>query len=453
MAETTYNGYAAQERAYGMETAISARLRHAVQESLSSRIALLADDATDETVRAMIQNSVRNIMGTGQFAGVTEEQSAQITKQLEDEFLGFGPIEPLLADDSISEIMVNGGGFDEDGHQRPSRVFIERHGKVSEVNNVKFDDENHVLRIMNRIVGQMGRHLDQANPIEDAALPDGSRFSGTVFPISPDGSSFNIRKFQQDRLGYEDLIRIGTFTLPQMQFLATCIVAKCSILISGGTGSGKTTLLNVLGGFIPEDERLITIEDTCELLLHKNHADVTRLQARKANSEGSGEVTLNDLLVNTLRRRPDRIIVGECRGPEAYTMLEAMNTGHEGSMTTIHANDPVSALTRLVTLVKQGDDGLSENTIKQKVADALDLVVQVQRLSDGTRKCTSIQAIGGYSDGLIHHDELWSFKRTGKDQNGYFTGNHQPSGIQPASIRKKIENAGLKYDINWLIGQ
>ena len=425
-------------------------LRRAVQEAISYDIASLGSDATDDTVRGMIADAVRNVSAGGQFGAADEAQMAAITQQLEDEFLGFGPIEPLLADPSISEIIVNGGGFDENGVQRPHRVFIERHGKLIEVPDVKFDDEDHVLRIMNRIVGTQGRHIDQANPIEDAALPDGSRFSGTCYPISPDGSSFNIRKFQQDRLGFQDLISIGTFTTPQMEFLATCIQAKCSILISGGTGSGKTTLLNVLGGFIPADERLVTIEDTCELLLHKNHADVTRLQARKANSEGSGEITLNDLLVNTLRRRPDRIIVGECRGPEAYTMLEAMNTGHEGSMTTIHANDPISALTRLVTLVKQGDDGLSEETIKQKVADALDLVVQVQRLSDGTRKCTSMVAIGGYSDGVIQHDELWHFARRGKDAAGRFVGSHEASGLQPAAIRKKIEAAGLFYDIDWL---
>ncbi len=428
-------------------------LRRAVQEAISYDIASLPNDASSETVRSMIQTAVRNVSAGGQFGGADEAEIAEITQKLEDEFLGFGPIEPLLADPTVSEIMVNGGGFDEDGNQLPHRIFIERGGKVSEVTDIHFDNEDHVVRIMNRIAGTQGRHLDQANPIEDAALPDGSRFSGTVYPISPDGSSFNIRKFQQDRLGFQDLIDIGTFTQEQMEFLATCIVAKCSILISGGTGSGKTTLLNVLGGFIPADERLITIEDTCELLLHKNHADVTRLQARKSNSEGSGEVTLNDLLVNTLRRRPDRIIVGECRGPEAYTMLEAMNTGHEGSMTTIHANDPVSALTRLVTLVKQGDDGLSENTIKQKVADALDLVVQVQRLSDGTRKCTAIEAIGKYSDGVIQHDELWSFHRRGIGEDGKFIGSHVANGIQPAAIRNKIEAAGLRYDIDWLTGE
>lgn len=427
-------------------------IRLAIQESISYDIAALPAGADDKTVRGMIERSVRQLAAGGQFGRLDAEEMSLVVRKLEDEFLGFGPIEPLLADPTISEIEVNGGGFDEDGNQMPPRVFIERSGKQTEIGSVRFDGEDHVVRVMNRIVGESGRHIDQANPIEDAALPDGSRFSGTAFPISPDGSSFNIRKFQQDRLGYEDLIEIGTFTFPQMQFLATCIQAKCSVLISGGTGSGKTTLLNVLGGFIPEDERLVTIEDTCELLLHKDHANVVRLQARKANSEGTGEVTLNDLLVNTLRRRPDRIIVGECRGPEAYTMLEAMNTGHEGSMTTIHANDPVGALTRLVTLVKQGDDGLSENTIKQKVADALDLVIQVQRLSDGTRKCTSIHAIGGYSDGVIQHDELWSFVRAGKDSTGKFLGGHRPSGLQPAGIRKKIEAAGLYYDIDWLAG-
>lgn len=425
-------------------------LRIITQKSISDRIAILPKAPTPAEIRSMVDTAVVEAANSGRF-DVTQADVNDACERIKAEFLGFGPLEPLLADDTISEIIVNGGGFDEDGVQLPHKIFIERNGKiVLAPESVKFDNEAHVLRIMNKIAGRMGRHLDQANPIEDATLPDGSRFSGTAYPIDPDGSSFNIRKFQQDRLGYEDLISSGTFSFEQMCFLAACVQAKCAILISGGTGSGKTTLLNVLGGFIPSDERLVTIEDTPELQLKKTHEDITRLVARKANAEGAGEKTLNDLLINTLRRRPDRIIVGECRGPEAYTMLEAMNTGHDGSMTTIHANDPVSALTRLATLVMQGDDSLSENTVKQKISDALDLVVQVQRLSDGSRKCTSIMTVGTFADGVIQHDNLWELKHRGVDENGKFVCEHVACGSQPHEVRKKIEEAGVEYDIHWL---
>lgn len=423
-------------------------LATAVRNDISSRVALEGDMVEPERIRELINQAVSEASASG--LGFTDEEAETLAKKLDAEFLGFGPIQPLMDEPTISEIMVNGGGFDDDGHMLPHEIWIERDGKLSRVEGTFFDDDEHVVRIMNRIASRQGRHMDQANPSEDATLMDGSRFSGTIYPIDPDGSSFNIRKFQQNRLGYQDMIRLGTLTPGQMSFLAAAVMARCAILISGGTGSGKTTFLNMLAAWIPQDERIVTIEDTCELLIKQVHPNVTRLEARKANSEGVGEITMDDLLRNALRRRPDRIIVGECRGPEAYTMLEAMNTGHDGSLTTIHANDTVAALTRLTTLVKQGDDGLSEETIKAKIADALDLVVQVERMSDGTRRVVQIMSVGGYSDGTIQHDPIWEFERLGTDDSGKVLGYHRSCGVQPTAIKKKIEEAGIEYSLDWI---
>ena len=423
-------------------------LTAAVRNSISQRVALAGDTVEPDRIRELIDESVADAAEAGM--GITDSEREILSRRLDAEFLGFGPIQPLMDDPTISEIMVNGGGFDDEGHMLPHQVWIERGGLLSRVEGEFFDDDEHVVRIMNRIVSRQGRHMDQANPIEDATLVDGSRFSGTIYPIDPDGSSFNIRKFQQSRLGYQDMIRLGTLTPGQMSFLAAAVMARCAILISGGTGSGKTTFLNMLAAWVPQEERIVTIEDTCELLVKQVHPNVTRLEARKANSEGVGKITMDDLLHNTLRRRPDRIIVGECRGPEAYTMLEAMNTGHDGSLTTIHANDTVAALTRLTTLVKQGDDGLSEETIKQKIADALDIVVQSERMSDGSRRVVQIMAVGGYSDGTIQHDPIWEFERMGTDDDGKVLGRHIGCGVQPTAIKKKIEEAGIEYDLDWI---
>ena len=431
------------------QQALAAQLRAAVQDELAQRIPLLPGNPDDNTVEELIRRVVNDFSGMGDFRAIHRETVGQLTQGIVDDFLHYGPITHLLNDDSISEIMVNGAGFDEDGNMLPHVTWIERRGKL-ELADVRWENDDHVIQIMNRICGESGRHIDAANPIEDASLRDGSRFNGTAYPLAPDGSTFNIRKFQQNRLGYRELVAGQTLTPKELSFLATAVAARCSILISGGTGSGKTTFLNMLSGFIPHSERILTIEDTCELLVHKEHPHVVRFEARKANSEGMGEITLNDHLVAALRKRPDRIIVGECRGPEAYTMLEAMNTGHDGSMTTIHANDAQSALTRLTTLVMQGDDSLSEGTVKAKIADALDLIVQVQRKSDGRRVVTEIMAVGSFQEGVIQHEMLYRFDQEGTDPNGKVIGHHTALGAQPAEIRKKIEEAGYEYDLEWM---
>ena len=428
-----------------MEYELKQRFRSALQEQIASQISLAGTD--DETVKLLIRNTVRE--ATALSADINPEEQEELVEDFINEFLYFGPLQPLLADPSISEIMVNGAGTDQEGNWRPHEVWIERGGMLRRCHEVRFEGEEHVRRIMNRICARQGRRIDDANPIEDASLPDGSRFNGTIYPVAPDGSCFNIRRFSQEMLTADELVRGASASKEEMEFLLTCVASRCSILISGGTGSGKTTLLNVLASAIPEEERIITIEDTCELLVHRQHKHVLRLEARKPNAEGAGEVTLDDHLRSALRKRPDRIIIGECRGAEAYTMLEAMNTGHEGSLTTIHANDPVSALTRLVTLVKQGDPTLSEDTVRSKIAAALDLVVQVQRLSDGSRRITSIEAIGDNIDGHIQHEQLFYFDKSCPDAAPA----HRSCRVQPGQVRQRICEAGYVYEPGWFIDE
>ncbi len=424
-----------------MDYEFKQRFRLGLQEQIANKVSLTGTD--DETVKELISSTVSE---AARAAGdLTDEERDELIEDFVNEFLYFGPLQPLLSDDSISEIMVNGAGMDSNGNWLPHEVWVERDGLLERRLDVRFDNEDHVRRIMNRICARQGRRVDDANPIEDASLPDGSRFNGTIYPIAPDGSCFNIRRFSQDMLTADELVNYGSASKAEMEFLLTCVAARCSILISGGTGSGKTTLLNVLASAIPEQERIITIEDTCELLVHRQHDHVVRLEARKPNSEGAGEITLDDHLRATLRKRPDRIIIGECRGPEAYTMLEAMNTGHEGSLTTIHANDPSSALVRLMTLAKQGDPTLSEDTVRAKIAAAIDLVVQIQRMSDGSRRITSIEAIGNDIDGHIQHEPLFYFDHS--DDGAA----HRCCHMQPSQIRQRINDAGYVYDPTWFL--
>ncbi len=427
-----------------MDYEVKQRFKLGLQDQIANKVSLNGTD--DETVKGLIRQTVTEAAMLSE--DLSDEERDGLIEDFINEFLYFGPLQPLLADETISEIMVNGGGIDGDGNLLPHEVWIERDGILSRCENVRFDGEEHVRRIMNRICARQGRRIDDSNPIEDASLPDGSRFNGTIYPVAVDGSCFNIRRFSQDMLTADELVDNKSASKQEMEFLLTCVAARCSILISGGTGSGKTTLLNVLASAIPEQERIITIEDTCELLVHRQHEHVLRLEARKPNSEGAGEITLDDHLRASLRKRPDRIIIGECRGAEAYTMLEAMNTGHEGSMTTIHANDPTSALTRLMTLAKQGDSTLSEDTVKAKIAAAIDIVVQIQRSSDGTRRITSIEAIGDYVDGHVQHEQLFYFDKAGGDED---EAAHKSNHLQPSQVREKIGNAGYVYDPMWFI--
>jgi pilus assembly protein CpaF len=319
---------------------------------------------------------------------LTREERREIVRQLTDDILGYGPIEPLLRDDTVTEIMVNA----------PDKVYVERRGKL-ERTNVQFVDEAHVMRIIDKIVSQVGRRVDEASPMVDARLPDGSRVNAIIPPLALRGPTVTIRKFSRDPYTINDLISFGTVTARSAQFIAACVKGKLNILISGGTGTGKTTTLNAMSAFIPADERIVTIEDAAELQLQQDH--VVTLESRPANIEGNGEIKIRELVRNALRKRPDRIIVGEVRGPETLDMLQAMNTGHEGSLTTIHANTPRDALARLETLVLTAGVELPHRAIREQIASAFDLLIQIERLVDGSRRVTAISEVLGMEADVV----------------------------------------------------
>ena len=324
----------------------------------------------------------------------------QIFDQVLNDLLGFGPIQSLLDDDDVSEIMVNG----------PKKVFVEKKGKLTKT-NVTFDDDDHVLRIIDRIILPLGRHVDADSPTVDARLPDGSRVNAVVRPVAIDGPSITIRKFAKDKLQAEDLINFGSLTRPMADFLQACVKARFNIIISGGTGSGKTTLLNVMSGFIPENERIITIEDAAELQLQQDH--VMRMETKVANADGLHAVSIRELVKNSLRMRPDRIVVGEVRGGEALDMLQAMNTGHDGSLTTVHANTPRDAISRIETLVLMAGMDLPLKVVRQQVSSAVDLIVQQTRLKDGQRKVTAVTEVAGMEGDIIVLSDIFKFNQDG----------------------------------------
>jgi len=335
-----------------------------------------------------------------------------------DELLGYGPIEQALRDPTISEIMVNG----------PKTVYVERVGKL-ELTKIQFRDDSHVRQIIDRIVTPLGRRIDESSPMVDARLPDGSRVNAIIPPLALDGPALTIRKFGKHKLTAEDLVQYGSITAQMITFLAACVHIKLNILVSGGTGSGKTTLLNVLSGFIPDGERIITIEDAAELRLQKPH--VVRLESRPSNIEGRGEIKIRDLVRNCLRMRPDRIVVGECRGGESLDMLQAMNTGHDGSITTLHANTPRDCLTRLETMVMMAGMELPSRAIRENIASAIHLVVQIARLSDGSRKVVSITEVQGMEGQLVTLQDLFVFRQTGVSEDGRVQGRMEPTNLTP----------------------
>ena len=345
------------------------------------------------------------------------------------ELLSFGPIEPLLRDESISEIMVNG----------PDSVWVERSGQLEET-DIKFEDDDHVRRIIDRIVAPLGRHVDESSPICDARLPDGSRVNIVLPPVSLVGPTITIRKFSKTPLRIDDLIRFGTMTPELAEFLRACVLARLNIVVSGGTGSGKTTLLNVLSSFIPDDERIVTVEDAAELQLRQDH--VVRLEARPANIEGKGAITIRDLVINCLRMRPERIIVGECRGREALDMLQAMNTGHDGSLTTGHANTPRDMLSRLETMVLMAGMDLPVRAIREQVASAVDLIVQQSRMRDGTRKITAITEVQGMEGDMITLQDVFTFEQE-SFEGGKVIGRIKPTGVRP-KFMPRLEDAGIR---------
>lgn len=380
-------------------------------------------------VEQVIGNYVDKVLEDNPFA-VPVSERGRIVSDLRDEMLGLGPIESLLKDPSITEIMVNG----------PKKVFIERMGKL-QLSGVQFHDDAHVMNIIERILSPIGRHIDESTPLVDARLKDGSRVNIIIPPLALCGPCITIRKFAQKALSVENLISFGTLDRKMADFIRACIQARINILVSGGTGSGKTTTLNVLSSFIPENERIVTIEDAAELKLQQTH--VVTLESRPANIEGSGQITIRDLVKNALRMRPDRIIVGEVRSGEALDMLQAMNTGHDGSLTTAHANTPRDALSRLETMVLMAGFEMPVRAIREQISSAIELILQQSRLKDGSRKITYITEVQHMEGDVITTQDLFRFEQTGMDADGKLTGHFVSTGMQP-SFMEKFQTNGVE---------
>lgn len=386
-------------------------------------------DITPEKLKTQIEDLVNPIID--QEAGfIPRTDRLKIISEIIDEVIGLGPITPLLEDPTVSEVMVNG----------PSQVYVERKGKL-QLAEVAFRDNDHVMHIIEKIVAPLGRRIDESSPMVDARLPDGSRVNAIIPPLALKGPTITIRKFSTDPLQIEDLIRFGSLTPQMAKFLEACVKGRLNIVVSGGTGSGKTTTLNVLSSFIPNDERIVTCEDAAELQLRQEH--VVTLESRPANIEGKGAVTIRDLVKNCLRMRPDRIVVGEVRSGEALDMLQAMNTGHDGSLTTGHANSPRDMLSRLETMVLMAGMDLPVRAIREQIASAVDLIVQQNRLKDGTRKITHITEVLGLEGDTIVLQDIFLFDQRGLDDKGKIMGQFKPTGIRPKFL-SKIEASGIK---------
>jgi len=362
--------------------------------------------------------------------GVNGSLKERLVKEVFEEVFGLGPVQPFLEDPQVSEIMINGA----------KRVYVEKQGIIYKT-EVSFANDQQVLNLIERVVRPLGRRIDADHPAVDARLPDGSRFNAVIPLVAIDGPSVTIRKFSRERLTVEKLIEFGSLTVAVAEFLQACVVARLNIVISGGTGSGKTTLLNILSGYIPERERIVTIEDAAELQLHQEH--VVRLETKPPDLEGKGEVRIRDLVRNALRMRPDRIVVGECRGGEALDMLQAMNTGHDGSLTTIHANTPRDALSRLETLALMAGMDLPLRIVREQIASAVDLIIQVSRLRDGSRKVTQVTEVVGMEGDTIVLTDIFKFTESGSDKDGKVLGELKPTGMRPLFINR-LELAGFK---------
>lgn len=409
---------------------LKGRIHRQVMEQMNLRI---LDQLPIEQVRQQIGNLVREML-VKEDLPLNQTERDQISQEVQDEILGYGPIEPLLRDPTVSDILVN----------TSKRVYVERKGKL-EKTDVIFQNNDHLQRIIEKIATSVGRRIDESSPMVDARLPDGSRVNAIIPPLSIDGPVLSIRKFSVDPLTMRDLLNFKSIAPPMAEFLAAAVKARMNILISGGTGSGKTTLLNVISGNIPDNERIISIEDSAELQLQQPH--VVRLETRPPNIEGVGEVKQRDLVRNALRMRPDRIIVGEVRGAEALDMLQAMNTGHDGSLTTIHANTSRDALTRLEHMVGMSGMTLATAVIRQQVAAAINLIIQSERMSDGRRIISSIQEITGMEETVVNMQEIFSFVRKGVDERGKVIGEFRASGIRPRML-KRFQERGILIDEN-----
>lgn len=407
-------------------------LRQKIHDQLISELGPTLYDSriTEEDLRKRVNQSLQESLSQ-EAAPLSPADKNRLIVEIADDILGYGPIEPLLRDSEITEIMCNG----------PNQVWIERGGKL-ENTNVTFANESHLRRVIDKIVSQVGRRVDEATPLCDARLPDGSRVNAVVAPLAIGGPFLTIRKFSADPLHIEDLVRYGTLSRKSATLLEACVQGKLNIIVSGGTGSGKTTTLNVLSGFIPDNDRIITIEDSKELQLNQEH--VLSLESRPSNIEGRGEITIRDLVKNTLRMRPDRIIVGEVRGAETLDMLQAMNTGHEGSLTTVHANTPRDTLARLETLVMMAGFDLPMRAIREQIASAIDVIVQMSRLQDGTRRITHVTEVQGMERDVIVLQDIFLFDYgMGVDSHGKFLGTLKSTGVRPI-FTEKLQDYGIK---------
>ncbi len=402
-------------------------LKTRVQNKLISTIDTSMDVTKIAEVRRTIQELFEQILSEENIV-LSRPERARLFEQIAAEILGLGPIQSLLEDETVTEVMVNGA----------KNIYIERRGKISRA-PLSFENNDHVMRIIERIVAPLGRRVDESSPFVDARLSDGSRVNAIIPPLSLVGPVITIRKFARTPITVDQLIQFGTLTPESIQFLDACVKARLNVIISGGTGSGKTTLLNVLSGFIPGDERIITVENAAELQLRQEH--VVTLESRPANIEGRGEITIRQLVINTLRMRPDRIIVGEVRDDAALDMLQAMNTGHDGSMTTLHSNSPRDTLARLETMIMMAGMDLPVRAIREQIASAIDVIIHQERMRDGTRKVVNITEIAGMEGDVVTMTDIYVFEQTGIE-NGKIVGKLRPTGLRPR-FYEKIEAAGI----------
>jgi Flp pilus assembly CpaF family ATPase/MinD-like ATPase involved in chromosome partitioning or flagellar assembly len=416
--------------------ALKQQIHRALVEELNIRridLDTKGDPIRERQLRTNVESTVNSLIGNDKELTLIREDRERLVKELVDEALGLGPLEELLADPSITEIMVN----------RFDQVYIERRGKIT-LSDKRFIDNNHVVQVVRRIIAPLGRRIDESVPMVDARLKDGSRVNAIIPPLAVNGPSITIRRFPEKAFNAEDLIQMGAITRSMVEFLKVCVMTRKNMIISGGTGTGKTTILNMLSGFIPNDDRIVTVEDTAELRLQQEH--VVRLEARPANIEGQGQVAIRDLVKNCLRMRPDRIVVGECRGGEALDMLQAMNTGHDGSLTTIHANSPRDAFTRLETLCLMAGMDLPVWALREQIRSAVHVVIQLARLQDGSRKVTCVTEVTGRDDETILSQDIFRFVQDTVDEHGHVKGHFESTGNVP-SFFPELKAKGLSLDL------